>query len=180
MNVITPEEIAVLKKNPETAALGEKLEKEAEKWIPRSVFNEKNDEAKRVQAEYEKLRAEREAESQKSLAEQGQYKELAEKRARELEDARKILEAEKATADRFRAMENAKREELKKSLGDAWLSVYDTAPLDDLVKLEASVKPKSQPDGHRPGSRVEEKPWDKMTKAEREQKIADAMAGKLK
>lgn len=180
MELFTPEEIAVLKKNPETAALGEKLEKESVKWIPRTVFNETNEEAKKYRDELAALKAEREANEKAQMEAQGKFKELAETRAKELADAQKTLEAEKTYAEKYRKMENDKREELKKSLGDAWLSVYDSAPLEDLVKLEAQVAPLSQPDVHRPGGKVEEKPWNQLTREERERKIELAKAGKLK
>ena len=178
--VLTPEEIAVLKKNPDTAALGDKLEKESSKWIPRTVFNETNEEAKKYRDELARIKAEQEASGKKALEEQGKFKELAETRAKELEAAQKSLDAEKSYAEKYRAMENAKREELKKSLGDAYLSIYDAAPLEDLVKIEATLTPRQTPDGHRPGSKVEEKAWDKMTRAEREAKIEAAKSGKLK
>ena len=178
--VFTTEEIAVLKKNPETVALGDKLEKESAKWIPRTVFNETNEEAKKYKDELARLQSEREANDKKVLEEQGKFKELAETRAKELESARKSLEAEKSYAEKYRTMENAKREELKKALGDKWLSVYDSAPYEDLVKIESQVTPRSTPDGHRPGARTEEKPWSSMTPAEREAMIEAAKSGKLR
>ena len=55
MSAITPEEIAVLKGNPATAALGEKLEKEI--FIPKTRLDEVNEKAKVAQSELDKLKA---------------------------------------------------------------------------------------------------------------------------
>ena len=178
--VLTPEEIATLKANPATAALGEKLEKEASKWMPRGVFNEVNEEAKKYKAELERIQSERSAAEKRALEEQGKFKELADKRAAELAEIAKNLEAEKSVAEKYRKMEADKRDSLKKTLGDKWLSVYDNATYDDLVKLEGTITPQSTPDGHRSGSKVTPKDWKDMTPQERETMIHLAKAGKLK
>jgi hypothetical protein len=180
MELVTSEEIAILKKNPDTAALGEKLEKEASKAIPRSVFNEVNEEAKKLKAELDKITNDRTEADKKAMAEQGKWKELAEQRQKEVEDSKKVLEAEKSIAERYRKMESDKRAELKEKLGDKYLSIYDSAPMEDLVKLESSILPKDSPDGHRPGSKTEKVVFSNLTPVEREKMIQDAKNGTLK
>lgn len=168
---VTDEEIVVLKANPATAALGEKLEQERkanEHMIPKSRFDEVNAKQKELVDQLAKIEADRVAAERKALEEQGKHKELAEQRAKQLAEMESKLKAEQADAEQLRAMVKTKREALKEKLGDKWLSVYDSAPLTDLEKLERSLKDNQEhPDPHRPGpQKQEKKPVAAMTQAE--------------
>lgn len=73
--------------------------KNTENMIPKSRFDEVNERAKKAEAELEaRKRAEKEAE-EKRLADQQQYKELAEKREAELKDLQAKAEADKKAAE---------------------------------------------------------------------------------
>lgn len=88
--MFTPEEIALLKKNPETAALGEKLEKE--QWIPKSRFDEVNQKAKEATETLAKKLEEEKKVSESKQIEDGKVKELLAQRDTELEKSRKEKE----------------------------------------------------------------------------------------
>lgn len=73
--------------------------KNTENMIPKSRFDEVNERAKKAEAELEaRKQAEKEAE-EKRLADQQQYKELAEKREAELRDLQAQTEADKKAAE---------------------------------------------------------------------------------
>jgi len=175
---ITPEEIAALKANPVTAALGEKLEKE--QLIPKARFDEINQKQKELADELDKIKKAREAEDLKTMQEQNKWKELAEKREKDLADAHAKIAAESVLAERERKRTEVKRAEVKQKLGERYLAIYDQADYDDLLKVEEQNEPKSNPDDSPPGARHlngQKGVWE-MTQKEFEQTKADVLSGR--
>lgn len=77
----------------QSAALGEKNEKN---YVPQSVFSEQQKRLRAAEERIAAMEAEQKAETDKRLTEQSQFKELAEKRGRELAEAQ--AEAAKLTS----------------------------------------------------------------------------------
>jgi|ERR1051326_4935187 vacuolar-type H+-ATPase subunit I/STV1 len=178
MSVLSQEEIDLIKKNPDLAAVAKKLEEGS--WIPKSRFDEVNTKQKELADQLEKIGAERIAAEKKAMEEQGKFKELAEQRAKDLAEKEAKLKDESAVAEQYRTMLKTKREDVKKALGEKWLPIYDQASLDELQKLEKMFTTinSDNPDGHPPGSRVDKVGLDKIDSKDFNRMIDDVKAGK--
>lgn len=115
MSLYSPEEIAELKSNPKTAALGEKLEKEI--FIPKERLDEVLNKTKNLEEELKKFNDEKAklAEDAKKAAElkaieDGKSKELLTQKDAELEKARKEKEELQKVADAYKEQQKKIRE----------------------------------------------------------------------
>lgn len=165
MSLLTKEEIDKLKANPETAALGEKLEKTT--FIPKERFDEVNEAQKKQAEELKKFQEAEEArkaeiqkaadekriaegktkeilsEREKELTEQKRRADEAEAKAKKLEDEKLATEkakAEQEKADRTKALERIADAEAKKIAG----LLPTAADINAFVELQAT---KTGPDG---------------------------------
>lgn len=85
---------------------------QAEHMIPKSRFDEVNEERRKLQDEIAAIRANEKAEAERQLAEQNKYKELADVRAADLEKARTDLAKSQAELGKISAYEKTLAEVL--------------------------------------------------------------------
>jgi len=107
---------------------------QAEHMIPKSRFDEVNDDRRKLADRLSQIEAEQKAETEKRLAEQNQYKELAEKRGEDLvkaqAEAAKVVVYEKTLVDVLSAQIEALPEDKRSLVPDelttqqklAWLA----------------------------------------------------------
>ena len=161
MSFLTPEEIALLEKNPETAAVAKKLKEEI--WIPKGRFDEVLIKQRELAEKLTQAEAEKQSNSFK---------------AQEFEAH---LKAEKVVADQYRQYVKDKKTQFKEQFGDLWIPEYesDAFSLSSLEKVAEKIF-KGTPPGTvitPPGKQPTPKRLSEMTAAEREAAINKAKAG---
>ena len=161
MSLLAPEEIALLEKNPETAAMAKKLKEEI--WIPKGRFDEVLAKQRELSEKLTLIEAEKQA---------GVFK------AQEFESQLKI---EKSIADQYRQYVKEKKTQLKEQFGDLWIPEYeaDSFSLSSLEKV-AERALKGNPPGTiitPPGKQATPKRLSEMNPLEREAAIAKAKVG---
>jgi flagellin-like hook-associated protein FlgL len=137
--MVTDEELALLEKNPETAAVAKKLREDRDKYIPKSRFDEVNDKKKLAEeALAKKLEDEKKATEAKQL-EDGKVKELLSTRETELEKIRKEKADLEARTKELEAIKTA-HEESQKKLRDAALERIKDADLKKIAEKLPAVE----------------------------------------
>jgi len=183
MALLTEEELKAMEANPATAAIAKKL-RDAGDFIPKSRFDEVNEERKKHADALAKIEADRKAAEDEAARRAGDFDKLEKERQAKIAELEKQFADEKKVADQFREAQKQRVEKMKKDFGDAWLPEYESFTPSSLDKLEeqrqAAAKMKGTPDSSTPGKVIGEKPWAEMTPAERERMVESAKRGELK
>lgn len=158
MSLLTPEELILLEKNPDTAAVAKKLKEE--NWIPKSRYDEVFGKQKELSEKLTLLEAEKLTSAQKT------------------QEVETQLKAEKTIADYHRQYVKEKKSQFKEQLGSLWLPEYesDSFSITSIEKIAGQVL-KGNPPGTvitPPGKQPAPKRLSDMTPAERESTIAKA------
>lgn len=179
MAILTDDELKALESSPESAAIAKKL-RDMGDFIPKSRFDEVNTRAKEHAAALEKIEADKKAADDERARKAGEFEKIEAAQKARIAELEKAHADEKKYADEYRAARQARIDAMKKDFGDDWLPEYESFSMTSLDKLAAGrdKRSKENPDKGKPGSTSGAKPWNEMSKAEREQYIADVKSGK--
>ena len=174
---LTQDQIAKLKEvDPQLAAEAEKLDSGL--YIPKERFDEVNTKAKEAA---EKLAAREAAEKKaadEKLVKDGEFQKLLETERAERAKEKAQLEAEKKTADEYRALRTEELEAAKKQLGDKWLPEFDDLSLASIRKLVGDKSPVLRTDGGGPGGQGKARDYSAMDDKQFEAEINRVKSGK--
>ena len=182
MAILTDDERAALEKNPDTAAIAKKLQDMGD-YIPKTRFDEVNEERKRHEAALAKIESDRKAADDERARKAGEFEKLDAERNARIAELEKTAANEKAVADQYRAEQRAKVDAFKKDFGDDWLPEYESFSVASLDKIAAqraaSRTNRGKPDTGRHASGVAGKPFADMTPVEQQQYIDRAKRGEF-
>lgn len=198
MSFLSKEESEALKKNPDLAAVAEKLEKG--QFIPKDRFDEVNKKAKEAvdavkkfederNAEAERVKAEKERVEAERMSKAGEWSKINEaeklkttEALAKLSETQKELVSEKGVADMYRTWHKSKADKIKEALADKWLPEYESFSIDSLEKIAVQFGHEDVVDTStlQPNKKKEPpKSYDEMTPEEFAKVQEDAKRGKL-
>jgi len=176
--LFTPEEIAVLEKDPTTAPLAKKLKEGV--FIPKERFDEVNNAKKVAEDALRAINDAKAAEEAEIAKKKGDFEKLTAEQAKKQKELEDSLKSEKAVADQFRTFVADKKKAIKEALGEAYLPEYDSDSF-SLASLEkvAEFQGKAVGTVTKPAKQSTDKKIFEQSPEEFKKTQADALAGKL-